>query len=187
MLMSTQKVYLIVIVILALNHSYNCLTFLSKEYSFAEFPPWSARYSGSLELEFKTANPTSLLIYAEEISRKPSDEKSFIQLNLLHGSLKLVVQMGGESFWSSKKTLIGVNLNNLKWHKVVIMRVKNKTSITLDGRWSLTLTNEGDLKYLPVNSSLFIGGVGKERLRKVVSGRVRRAQRFASFIYSTSS
>jgi len=165
-----------VTIVLFLLHFCDCITFLSREDSFAEYPPWSARLSGSLEFEFKTFNPRSLLIYAEEISDSPNDRKSFLKLSLLHGSLNLVVQMGGEDSRSKKTKRFSANLNDLRWHKVRIVRDKNKTTVTIDGRWSFDLTNQGTISELPVNSSLFVGGVNKEKLKDLVSGRIKLNQ-----------
>ena len=163
-------------IMLSVLHLSKCITFLSREDSYAEYPPWEAKTSGRLEFEFKTFNPWSLLLYAEEVSDLPNGQKSFITLSLRHGSLRLVVQMGGDDF-RSKRTLdnFGVNLNDLRWHKVVIIRDKNKTILSLDGR-SWDLINEGKLLHLPVNSSLFVGGVHREILHKVVSARIKQNQ-----------
>ena len=165
-----------VAIALFLLHFCDCITFLSREDSFAEYPPWSARLSGSLEFEFKTFNPRSLLLYAEEISDSPNDRKSFFKLSLLHGSLNLVVQMGGEDSRSKKTKRFSANLNDLRWHKVLIVRDKNKTTVTIDDSWSFVLINQGTILELPVNSSLFVGGVNKENLEKLVSGRIRLNQ-----------
>ena len=175
-------------VLISLMNLCDCITFLSKEDSFAEYPPWRTKLSGSLEFEFKTFNPRSLLLYAEEASDLPNDRRSFLKLSLLHGSLSLVVQMGGEDSLSKKTKRFGANLNDLRWHKVLIIRDKNKTTVTIDGRWSFVLVNEGDLLNLPVNSSLFIGGVNKKVLDKAVSGRIRQnlVPRYVLIIYCHS-
>lgn len=169
----SKMLFSAVTVLIYLMNLCDCITFLSKEDSFAEYPPWRTKFSGSLEFEFKTFNPRSLLLYAEEVSDLPNDQRSFLKLSLLHGSLSLVVQMGGEDYPSKKIKRFGANLNDLRWHKVLIIRDKNKTTVTIDGRWSFVLINEGDLLNLPVNSSLFVGGVNKEVMDKAVSGRIR--------------
>ena len=163
----------VVTIFLILLLECNSLTFLSKTDSFAEYPAWSTKFSGNLEFEFQTFNPSSLLLYTEEISDSPNDRKSFLRLSLRRGSLYLVVQMGDEDFLSKKDKEFGAHMNDLKWHKVLIIRDKNKTTVTLDNRWSFVLINEGKLRYLPVNSSLFVGGISKEALTSLVNGQLK--------------
>ena len=149
----------------------SCLTLLSGSNSYAEYPPWTADVSGKIEFRFKTFNPTSLLLYIEEQSSKNQEEKSFLELSLLDGSMKLVVQMGGEDYWSKKQRRFGGNLNDLKWHSVQIIRDKRKTTLKVDN-WSFSLINTGEADQLSVNSSLYVGGLPKELRGSVVNGRI---------------
>lgn len=164
----TPKCCFIFAAILALMHASNCLTFLNRSESYAEYPAWNSVHDGRLQLEFRTYLPTSLLLYAEEISKRPSDERSFMKVSLLNGRLNVIIQMGGEDERSKKHVLHYGNLNDMKWHKLVIIRDKNKTKLSIDGH-PLVVVNDGEQNYLPLNSSLFIGGVNSKVLKNPIS------------------
>lgn len=151
-----------------------CLTFLSDSDSYAEYRTWNANVTGTLQFRFKTFKPTAVLLYIDEVSNRPEDEKSYLELSLERGSLKLVVQMGGEGRLSKKEGRFRPRFstfNDMNWHKVKILRNRSKTTVKVD-QWSFEVVNQGKIDYLPVNSSLFVGGVSKMFESKIVNRRV---------------
>ena len=150
------------------------LTFLSDSDSYAEYRTWNANTTGILEFRFKTFKPTAMLLYIDEVSNRPEDEKSYLELSLDRGSLKLVVQMGGEGRMSKKERRFRPrfsSFNDMNWHKVKILRNRSKTTVNVD-QFSFAVINQGKIDYLPVNSSLYVGGVSRMFESKIVNRRV---------------
>eukprot|EP00794_Sanderia_malayensis_P004633 gene4633-5240_t len=160
----------------------NSITLLSRSSSYAVYPPWPANVTGRLEFRFKTSNPNSLLLYIEEENNeKDRDDKSYLQVSLQQGAIKLEVQMGGTDFWSKKHRVFGLDLNDLEWHSVEIKRKRRSTTLKID-QWSFNIINTGMASTLPINSSVYVGGLPNQLRRKVVNGRVFYTPRFVGCI-----
>ena len=150
-------------------NSCDCLTFLNKSTSYAEFPTWNAIRKGTLQFKFKTYNRYGLLLYIDDSSTE-GRSSNFLQLSLNYGGrLEVIIQMGEANSKSYRRRIIGSNLNNLEWHYVRLKRNGSQTVVSID-HWTAILITQGRFDYLPVNSNLYIGGV-PSRLRKQVVNR----------------
>eukprot|EP00795_Rhopilema_esculentum_P007522 gene7522-13303_t len=192
MILKNKLVIYVLSVISMILDLCDCLSFLSPKTSYAEYPAWTASVNGKLEFEFKTYEMQSLLLYVEEIGHfQRYDDRSYLKLELRKGGLYLIVQMGGSDSASKKRKRFGAGLNDLKWHKVVIQRNGIKTVVMID-KWKFDVNNEGGvLSYLPINSSLYIGGVPHSKLGSAVDKGLDKTPRFIGCVrnlaYSVNS
>lgn len=126
--------------------------------SYAKFPKWNACTNASITFEFKTRQSKGLLMYTDD-----SGTYDFFELVLLDGALRMRLNIvDGRD--GSVEFLVGKNLNNNNWHKVLIQRKRMETTITLDDNRDLTQTklsygsdfNFGDIEK---NSGVYFGGM----------------------------
>ena len=118
-----------------------------------------------------------------DTNTKSRDKHSFLQLSLENGGIRLVVQMGGEDFGSKKQRRFGANLQDLEWHTVQIHRSYQNTTVKVDN-WSFKLVNTGDLRTLPVNSDVYVGGVPSRLKKRLVNGRLSYIPRYDDGVIS---
>lgn len=96
--------------------------------SYAQYMPWHPCLNGSIMFEFKTHEPNGILLYAQSLPYK------YIQLSLTDGNLRLRMRIGEKDnprgiflVYNAKK------LNDEKWHEVKIVRLNERTLLTIDG------------------------------------------------------
>ncbi|XP_077296865.1 neurexin 1 isoform X2 [Arctopsyche grandis] len=120
--------------------------------SYSQFRKWNAATNGSLELEFKTDQPNGLLLYTDD-----GGTYDFFELKLVEGALRLRYNLGG----GAQIITVGRDLNDSHWHKVMVSRRDEHTSLSVDGT-ALSKTSRGkefDFGKFQSNSDVFIGGL----------------------------
>ena len=121
--------------------------------AFAVFKGWNARTNGTLRFHFRTKNENSFLIYADD-----SGQCEFIYLSLVDGRFRLRLKMGNCK--ETQTLLVGHNLADGKWHKVLVQRNYSITSVTVDDQLSNSTHYEGyDYDIFGVRSDLLVGGI----------------------------
>ncbi|KAK3092743.1 hypothetical protein FSP39_006792 [Pinctada imbricata] len=120
--------------------------------SYAKYPPWQPCLNGSFELEFKTSQPSGLIMYTDD-----KGYYDFFELKLLRGSMQLILSLGTEKM----RFLIERSLNDSHWHKVSINRSGRNVTLTVDNIPFPREYHSQDQEFGVAgdNSDVFIGGI----------------------------
>ncbi|XP_023246980.1 neurexin-1 isoform X2 [Copidosoma floridanum] len=120
--------------------------------SYAQFPRWSAGLNGSLEFEFKTKQGNGLLFYTDD-----GGNNDFFELKLVEGALRLRYNLGG----GAQLLSLGRELGDGAWHKVLIERDRENTTLVLDGQEASSSSRgtEYEFGHLPGNSDVYVGAM----------------------------
>ncbi|XP_060080041.1 uncharacterized protein LOC132559439 isoform X2 [Ylistrum balloti] len=126
--------------------------------SYGRYPKWNACTNASISFEFKTRQDNGLLMYTDD-----AGTYDFFELVLVDGVLRMRLNIvDGRD--GSVEFLIGENLADYNWHKVLIQRKRMETSLTIDDMTDQTQTrlsygsdfNFGEIKN---NSGVYFGGM----------------------------
>lgn len=91
--------------------------------SYAKFPVWRPCANGSIAFDFETMQPNGLLLYVDD-----GGKYDFMEVKLVGGVARLRFNLGeGTNILS-----IGHQLNDGRWHKVVVSRDNANTIFTVD-------------------------------------------------------
>lgn len=131
--------------------------FLFKSYIRYTGPWVMNRISGletHLKIQFRTLGSEGLLLWAGH-SNHSRHNKDFIALSLHEGILKFSFNLGhGITILTSKTTV-----NDGRWHKVELNRVRANAKMELDDTEVITKTASGSMSSLDINDGLYLGGV----------------------------
>eukprot|EP00794_Sanderia_malayensis_P004631 gene4631-5238_t len=138
------------------------LNFVNQSGSVAVYEPWRAARTGTLKFNFKTISPDGLLFYVGD-NNDPSKAGNYMYLKLEWGQIVLVTQVHyftdlHEENKIEERTKIGHDLNDGKWHGVVVERKQALTIVKVD-TYSSTLQLADRISNLQVKSDLYIGGI----------------------------
>lgn len=133
------------------------ITFVTK-HSHVRLPPWNAGHRGTLEFQFRTVEPTGLILFSGGATR----QSDFIAVEIYDAILYLVVNLRNRVHrfpFNSKDRPIDKG----QPHYVQIDRNGQELQMTLDGdRRRHTIDSSANLE---LGSTFFVGGVDiKERL-----------------------
>lgn len=147
----------VVIVLTLLASSSEGLRFLGQPETYARYPKWNACHNASLSFEFRTSQPTALLLYTDDNGRY-----DYLQLALTKGSVRLWINFVGEE---NRYVDIEANtepLNDGRWHRVEIRRNRMETVLLVDGTQTSKVALGSDFEFgrdPAQNNYIFFGGV----------------------------
>lgn len=131
------------------------ITFVTK-HSHLRLPAWNAVYRGTLEFNFRTVEPTGLILFSGSQSRN-----DFIAVEIYDAILYLVINLGNKA---QRFRFSGVQIDDGKPHYVRIERDGRDLKLTLDNEERQD-TIDGTDTSLELGAIFFVGGVDrKERL-----------------------
>lgn len=130
----------------------SAFTLEGSQTSYAQFRKWNAGLNGTLKLEFRTAQPSGLLVYTDD-----GGKFDFFELKLVEGALRLRYNLGS----GAQILTVGRNLSDGQWHNVTIKRAGEQTALTVD-HVTVTRASRGkefSFGSYATNSPVYIGGL----------------------------
>ncbi|XP_062305577.1 neurexin 2b isoform X7 [Osmerus eperlanus] len=153
------------------------VTFETPE-SYIALPKWHTKKTGSISFDFKTTEPSGLLLFShgrpqgpkEQLPQRPSRElkTDYFAMELLDGYLYLLMDMGSGSI---KLKTSNKKVNDGDWCHVDFQREGRKGSISVNSRSIPFNSNEGS-EILDLDSDMFLGGLPEARGDLVLSPEV---------------
>ncbi|XP_036443893.1 neurexin 2a isoform X4 [Colossoma macropomum] len=129
--------------------------------AYVTLPRWNAKKTGSVSFDFRTTEPSGLLLYSHGRVQGPRERRprvDFFAMELLEGFLYLLMDMGSGSVKmkaSSKK------VNDGEWCHVDFQREGRKGSISVNGRSMPFSSNEGS-EVLDLDGEMYLGGLPED-------------------------
>jgi hypothetical protein len=122
--------------------------------AFVKYPRWQACLNGSINFEFRSTDPSGLLLYTDD-----GGKYDFFELRLVKGKMQLRFNLN-----STMGLIIAdeyKRLDDNRWHKVGIQRNKLKTVLLIDNWNKSTLSYGLDFQFgsLEKNNYVFLGGM----------------------------
>lgn len=145
-----------VLCIVPLSHS---LQLLGLEETYAKYPKWNACPNASISFEFRTNQPTALLLYTDDNGRY-----DYLQLALTKGHVRLWINFVAEENQYVDIEANTAPLNDGQWHRVEIKRNRMETILLVDGSQTskVALGSDFDFGNDPAqNNYVYFGGVPK--------------------------
>ncbi|XP_045577531.1 neurexin-2 isoform X5 [Salmo salar] len=141
------------------------VTFESPE-SFIALPKWNTKKTGSISFDFRTTEPSGLLLFSHGRTQGPKEQKpgrdmksDYFAMELLDGFLYLLMDMGSGSI---KLKTSNKKVNDGEWCHVDFQREGRKGSISVNSRSIPFNSNEGS-EILDLDSDMFLGGLPESR------------------------
>ncbi|XP_064787891.1 neurexin-2-like isoform X5 [Oncorhynchus masou masou] len=141
------------------------VTFESPE-SFIALPKWNTKKTGSISFDFRTTEPSGLLLFSHGRPQGPKEQKpgrdmksDYFAMELLDGFLYLLMDMGSGSI---KLKTSNKKVNDGDWCHVDFQREGRKGSISVNSRSIPFNSNEGS-EILDLDSDMFLGGLPETR------------------------
>ncbi|XP_071190627.1 neurexin-2-like isoform X9 [Salvelinus alpinus] len=141
------------------------VTFESPE-SFIALPKWNTKKTGSISFDFRTTEPSGLLLFSHGRTQGPKEQKpgrdmksDYFAMELLDGFLYLLMDMGSGSI---KLKTSNKKVNDGEWCHVDFQREGRKGSISVNSRSIPFNSNEGS-EILDLDSDMFLGGLPETR------------------------
>ncbi|KAK1787392.1 hypothetical protein P4O66_002877 [Electrophorus voltai] len=119
---------------------------------------WSSKKTGSVSFDFRTTEPSGLLLYGHGRLQGPPERRprvDFFAMELLDGFLFLLVDMGSGSI---KMKASSKRVNDGEWCHVDFQREGRKGSVSVNGRSTPFYTNEGS-EILDLDGDMYLGGL----------------------------
>ncbi|XP_033109790.1 neurexin-3-like [Anneissia japonica] len=117
--------------------------------TFARYQKWDASTTGALTLEFKTSEPSGLLVYLDD-----GGYQDYLALQLDKGCVVLSYKLA--MFEVDLK--LGENLNNSSWHTVTVFRNFSSFTFVVDNLKEKRVASGND-NILSTKTDLFVGGL----------------------------
>lgn len=142
----------IVFLLMLLMHGCWCLMLQGTSTSYAQYEKWNAGLNGSLEFEFKTEQGNGLLLYTDD-----GGTNDFFEIKLVESALRLRYNLGG----GAQILTVGHDLGDGHWHKIIIKRNYENTTLNVDGTTSTSVSKgkEYEFGHYDKNSDVYIGGM----------------------------
>ncbi|XP_077961838.1 neurexin-2-beta isoform X11 [Gasterosteus aculeatus] len=137
------------------------VTFETPE-SYISLPKWNTKKTGSISFDFRTTEPSGLLLFSHGRPQGPKEQKpgrelktDYFAMELLEGYLYLLIDMG-----SGKTKLKASNkkVNDGEWCHVDFQREGRKGSISVNSR-SLPFSSPEGSEILDLDSDMYLGGL----------------------------
>ncbi|XP_074555457.1 neurexin-2-beta isoform X8 [Halichoeres trimaculatus] len=137
------------------------VTFETPE-SFISLPKWNTKKTGSISFDFRTTEPSGLLLFSHGRPQGPKEQKpgrelktDYFAMELLDGYLYLLIDMG-----SGKTKLKASNkkVNDGDWCHVDFQREGRKGSISVNSR-SMPFSSPEGSEILDLDSDMYLGGL----------------------------
>ncbi|KAM4565125.1 neurexin-2-beta isoform 11-T13 [Fundulus diaphanus] len=141
------------------------VTFETPE-AFISLPKWNTKKTGSISFDFRTTEPSGLLLLSHGRPQGPKEQKpgrelktDYFAMELLDGYLYLLIDMG-----SGKTKLKASNkkVNDGEWCHVDFQREGRKGSISVNSRSLPFLSPEGS-EILDLDSDMYLGGLPESK------------------------
>ncbi|KAG7496356.1 neurexin-2-like isoform X6 [Solea senegalensis] len=141
------------------------VTFETPE-SFISLPKWNTKKTGSISFDFRTTEPSGLLLFSHGRPQSPKEQKpgrelktDYFAMELLDGYLYLLIDMG-----SGKTKLKASNkkVNDGEWCHVDFQREGRKGSISVNSR-SMPFSSPEGSEILDLDSDMFLGGLPESK------------------------
>ncbi|XP_029944397.1 neurexin-2-beta isoform X7 [Salarias fasciatus] len=137
------------------------VTFETPE-SYISLPKWNTKKTGSISFDFRTTEPSGLLLFSHGRPQGPKEQKpgrelktDYFAMELLDGYLYLLIDMG------SGKTKLKANnkkVNDGEWCHVDFQREGRKGSISVNSR-SIPFSSPEGSEILDLDSDMYLGGL----------------------------
>ncbi|XP_028973287.1 neurexin 2b isoform X7 [Esox lucius] len=141
------------------------VTFETPE-SFIALPKWNTKKTGSISFDFRTTEPSGLLLFSHGRPHGPKEPKlgrdmkaDYFAMELLDGFLYLLMDMGSGSI---KLKTSNKKVNDGEWCHVDFQREGRKGCISVNSRSIPFNCNEGS-EILDLDSDMFLGGLPESR------------------------
>ncbi|CAG01692.1 unnamed protein product [Tetraodon nigroviridis] len=130
--------------------------------SFISLPKWNTKKTGSISFDFRTTEPSGLLLFSHGRPQGPKEQKpgrelktDYFAMELLDGYLYLLIDMG-----SGKTKLKASNkkVNDGDWCHVDFQREGRKGSISVNSR-SMPFSSPEGSEILDLDSDMYLGGL----------------------------
>ncbi|XP_078020329.1 neurexin-2-beta isoform X8 [Epinephelus lanceolatus] len=137
------------------------VTFETPE-SYISLPKWNTKKTGSISFDFRTTEPSGLLLFSHGRPQGPKEQKpgrelktDYFAMELLEGYLYLLIDMG-----SGKTKLKASNkkVNDGEWCHVDFQREGRKGSISVNSR-SMPFSSPEGSEILDLDSEMYLGGL----------------------------
>ncbi|XP_028329707.1 neurexin-2-like isoform X1 [Gouania willdenowi] len=141
--------------------AFDPVTFDTPE-SFISLPKWNTKKTGSISFDFRTTEPSGILLFSHGRPQGPKEQKpvrelktDYFAMELLDGYLYLLIDMG-----SGKTKLKASNkkVNDGEWCHVDFQREGRKGSISVNSRSMPFASPEGS-EILDLEGDMFLGGL----------------------------
>ncbi|XP_043077523.1 neurexin 2a isoform X12 [Puntigrus tetrazona] len=129
--------------------------------AYVTLPRWNAKKTGSVSFDFRTTEPSGLLLFSHGRPQGSKDRRpkvDFFAIELLEGFLYLLMDMGSGSI---KMKVGNKKVNDGEWCHVDFQREGRKGSISVNGRSVPFSTNEGS-EILDLDGEMFLGGLPED-------------------------
>ncbi|XP_036379307.1 neurexin 2a isoform X3 [Megalops cyprinoides] len=141
------------------------VTFETPE-SYIALPRWNTKKTGSISFDFRTTEPSGLLLFSHGRLPGPKEQRpdrqpkaDYFAIELLDGFLYLLMDMGSGSI---KMKASNKKVNDGEWCHVDFQREGRKGSISVNSRSTPFFSNEGS-EILDLDSDMFLGGLPESR------------------------
>uniref|UniRef100_A0A4W6D9Y2 Neurexin 2 n=1 Tax=Lates calcarifer TaxID=8187 RepID=A0A4W6D9Y2_LATCA len=141
------------------------VTFETPE-SYISLPKWNTKKTGSISFDFRTTEPSGLLLFSHGRPQSPKEQKpgrelktDYFAMELLDGYLYLLIDMG-----SGKTKLKASNkkVNDGEWCHVDFQREGRKGSISVNSR-SMPFSSPEGSEILDLDSDMYLGGLPESK------------------------
>ncbi|XP_069375379.1 neurexin 2b isoform X7 [Paralichthys olivaceus] len=141
------------------------VTFETPE-SYISLPKWNTKKTGSISFDFRTTEPSGLLLFSHGRPPSPKEQKpgrelktDYFAMELLDGFLYLLIDMG-----SGKTKLKASNkkVNDGEWCHVDFQREGRKGSISVNSR-SMPFSSPEGSEILDLDSDMYLGGLPESK------------------------
>ncbi|XP_031706538.1 neurexin-2-beta isoform X7 [Anarrhichthys ocellatus] len=141
------------------------ITFETPE-SYISLPKWNTKKTGSISFDFRTTEPSGLLLFSHGRPQGPKEQKpgremktDYFAMELLEGYLYLLIDMG-----SGKTKLKSSNkkVNDGEWCHVDFQREGRKGSISVNSR-SMPFSSPEGSEILDLDSNMYLGGLPESK------------------------
>ncbi|XP_076443924.1 neurexin 1-like [Babylonia areolata] len=157
----TSHCPLLLLVFLALSFTptpTQAIRFLGTSSTYARYPKWHACQNASLSFEFKTRQPSAMLVYTDDNGRY-----DFLQVALTKGAVRLSITFVAEENRYVEIEATKEALNDNAWHRVEIRRNRMETVLFVDGTQTskVALGSDSDLglDVFERNNHVYFGGI----------------------------
>uniref|UniRef100_A0A3B4GWT0 Neurexin-1-beta-like n=1 Tax=Pundamilia nyererei TaxID=303518 RepID=A0A3B4GWT0_9CICH len=141
------------------------VTFETPE-SYISLPKWNTKKTGSISFDFRTTEPSGLLLFSHGRPQGPKEQKpgrelktDYFAMELLEGYLYLLIDMG-----SGKTKLKASNkkVNDGEWCHVDFQREGRKGSISVNSR-SMPFSSPEGSETLHLDTDMYLGGLPESK------------------------
>uniref|UniRef100_A0A3B3BD19 Neurexin 2 n=1 Tax=Oryzias melastigma TaxID=30732 RepID=A0A3B3BD19_ORYME len=150
------------------------VTFETPE-SYISLPKWNTKKTGSISFDFRTVEPSGLLLFSHGRPQGPKEQKpgrelktDYFAMELLDGYLYLLIDMG-----SGKTKLKASNkkVNDGEWCHVDFQREGRKGSISVNSR-SMPFSSPEGSEILDLDSDMYLGGLPESKSELILPPEV---------------